>query len=468
MLDYMKNNRYNNLILLCWLIFNQILLANNFSIFPVMHARYESSGFDWGAEENEIFTAGWGVGAKGEYNNFILDMNIYYSGLWGTNKTPSDLSTFEPMSHIGGMHGDDALNKPDIFYNNSFVKLTFSKKPFNINIGKYKQSYGPGKESIIISERSPAYPRFSINFFPQEYPIKLIFEYSTLRSMINDERYIDIDVTSIKNIEIQRHLTFHRIEYTPFKKLKMGFSESVIYSYRGIDLTYFTPLPFHSLQGYRGDYDNILLFLDFHYTISPKVECYGAFLMDEWAMLLTFDKANRNWFGYQVGLALNNFIIDNLIEVEYTWTDHRIYRHRIPANDYYTYNIPLGFWGGPHAEEFKINYSQSIRNYTFFAEISIISRGDLTDQMIIDQYENGYIPDRFSNKLVEKKNTFQVIIQRNNIFQKLNMSLGIGYLYWKNAGFNPYSMINYDEDTILNELKDIEKLSFSLGLNLNM
>ena len=48
------------------------------------------------------------------------------------------------------------------------------------------------------------------------------------------------------------------------------------------------------------------------------------------------------------------------------------------------------------------------------------------------------------------------------------MSLGIGYLHWENAGFNPYSMINYDEDAILDELEDIEKLSFSFGLNLNM
>ena len=461
----MKHNKYNNLILLCLLTFNHLLSANDFSIFPVMHADYESSGFDWVVEEKEIFTAGWGVGANGEYNNFTFDMNIYHSGLWGTNKNPSDLSTFEPISFREGMHGNDDLDKPDIFYNNSFVKLTFSKNPFNINIEKYKQSYGPGKNSIIISERSPAYPRFSINFLPTEYPIKLIFEYSTLRSMINDDSYTYIDITtSIKKVEIQRHLTFHRIEYTLFKKLKLGFSESVIYSYRGIDLTYFVPLPFHSLQGYRGDYDNILLFLDFNYTISPKVEYYGVLLIDEWAMLLTFDKANRNWFGYQFGLVLNDFIIDNLIEVEYTWTDHRIYRHRIPENDYYTFNIPVGFWGGPHAEEFKIHYSQSIRSYTLFADISILKRGDLTDQMIIDQYKNGYIPDRFSDELIENKKTIQLKVQKNNIFNKLNLSLGIGYLYWEKAGFNPYSTSNQNID----ELEDIEKISFSIGLNLNM
>ena len=460
----MKNNRYKNLTLLCLFAFNHILSANNFSIFPVMHAQYESSGFDWAVEEKEIFTAGWGVGANGEYNNFTLDMNIYHSGLWGTNKNPSDLSTFEPISHRDGMHGDDDLDKPDIFYNNSFVKLTFSKKAYNLNIGKYKQTYGPGKNSIIISERSPAYPRFSINFLPSEHPIKLIFEYSSLRSKIDDVYYTDIDITSVKNVEIQRHLTFHRIEYTLFKKLKLGFSESVIYSYRGIDLTYFVPLPFHSLQGYRGDYDNILLFLDFNYIISPKVEYYGVLLIDEWAMLLTFDKANRNWFGYQFGLVLNDFIIDNLIEVEYTWTDHRIYRHRIPANDYYTFNIPVGFWGGPHAEEFKIHYSQSIRSYTLFADISIINRGDLTEQMIYEQYYDEDISSNYSNNWVEKKKAIQLKVQKKNIFNKLNLSLGIGYLYWEKAGFNPYSTNNQNID----ELEDIKKLSFSFGLNLNM
>ena len=465
---FTKNNRYKYLILLFFFTSNYTLIANNFSIFPVIHSQYQSSGYDWSVEEKEIFTAGWGVGANGKYNNFTIDMKIYHNGLWGTNKNPSDLSTFIPISHRDGMHGDDNLDKPDIFYNNSFVKLTFSTKPFNLNIGKYKQSYGPGNNSIILSERSPAYPRFSINFLSKEFPVKLIFEYSTLRSMIDDGQYTDIDLISTKSVEIQKHLTFHRIEYTPFKKLKLGFSESVIYSYRGIDLTYFAPLPFHSLQGYRGDYDNILLFLDFNYAISPKVECYSVLLVDEWAMLLTFDKANRNWFGYQFGLVFNDFFSDNIIEIEYTWTDHRIYRHRIQANDYYTYNIPLGFWGGPHAEEFRINYSQSIKSYILTADLSMINRGDLTDQMIDEQYYHEDISSDNSNEWIEAKKMIQFKVQKNNIFNKLNLSLGIGYLHWENAGFDPYSAINYDEDAALDELKDIEKISFYFGLNLNM
>ena len=88
----------------------------------------------------------------------------------------------------------------------------------------------------------------------------------------------------------------------------------------------------------------------------------------------------------------------------------------------------------------------------------------LTDQMIDEQYYHEDISSNYSNNWVEKKKAIQLKVQKNNIFNKLNLSLGIGYLYWEKAGFNPYSTTNQNID----ELEDIEKLSFSFGLNLNM
>ena len=45
------------------------------------------------------------------------------------------------------------------------------------------------------------------------------------------------------------------------------------------------------------------------------------------------------------------------LRLEFTWTDSRIYHHRFQVNDYYSHEYPLGFWGGPHAEEFYFSYN---------------------------------------------------------------------------------------------------------------
>ena len=37
-----------------------------------------------------------------------------------------------------------------------------------------------------------------------------------------------------------------------------------------------------------------------------------------------------------------------------------MYRHRFPINDFYSHGYPIGFWAGPHAEEFLISYEFTI------------------------------------------------------------------------------------------------------------
>ena len=39
------------------------------------------------------------------------------------------------------------------------------------------------------------------------------------------------------------------------------------------------------------------------------------------------------------------------LQLEYNFTDQRIYMHKYPINDFYSNEKPLGFWAGPHAQE---------------------------------------------------------------------------------------------------------------------
>ena len=62
--------------------------------------------------------------------------------------------------------------------------------------------------------------------------------------------------------------------------------------------------------------------------------------------------------------------------MEYTWTDHRVYRHRFQINDSYSHGYSMGFWAGPHAEELHLKYEIPFKNFTIKSFISNMKRGE--------------------------------------------------------------------------------------------
>ena len=165
--------------------------------------------------------------------------------------------------------------------------------------------------------------------------------------------------------------------------------------------------------------------------------------------------------GWQFGLQYKDFIIQSSrLRVEYNWMDHRVYRNKIALNDYYHYGYPLGFWAGPHSEEFYIDYLFVILDTKFIISYSKAKRGELTDQMLADAYEDIFY-ERYAD-IVEKKQIASMVAIRK-IFSNLEMHFGFDIINWGNAGFEPYN----DPIGSLNELKDVNKISFSLGMYYN-
>jgi len=184
---------------------------------------------------------------------------------------------------------------------------------------------------------------------------------------------------------------------------------------------------------------------------------YTSLLIDEWRPEWTFDQKNRNWFGYQIGLSSKNKIIkkDSFI-IEYTWTDHRTYRHKYPINESFSFNYALGFWAGPHAEELYINYKFPIRKMDIETTISNTKRGQLTDEMVSNQY-NDIIDTRFIGRK-ESRLVISTKFIKRFMNEKVLLSLEGQWIDWENAGFNPY------EPNIIGD--DISKFSVNIELML--
>ncbi len=313
------------------------------------------------------------------------------------------------------------------------------------------------RSSLIISNKIPSLPHFGFKWNIDE-KLKFHYIHGRLKSGVNDSTMIDI--MGNKTNEKDRYFAFHQLQYRPNKFLEIRAGEIVVYGNRGIELGYSIPfIPFWSMQHFLGDLDNIQWNLISIIKPINSLKLYNVFLMDEFRPGLVFEKNNRNWFAFQFGIVKDNiFWNSDKFQIEYSWTDHRIYRHRFPINDFYSYDYPLGFWAGPHAEELFISYKFTMMNTDFEISLSNAKRGELSEQMIIDQYATIY-NERF-NGISEKKSIFNIQVNRV-IFENINALVGLKVIDWKNAGFEPFN--NYNNDKLI----DIKKSSINFSLEYN-
>ena len=191
-----------------------------------------------------------------------------------------------------------------------------------------------------------------------------------------------------RNTYYARSIAGHRFSWTLHPSLTFNAMETVIFGDRSIDVHYLLPfVPFWSMQHYTGDIDNVQMCGELVWKMNNNWTIYGSLFVDEWRPEWTFNKKNRNWFGYQIGGISHDLIKTNdQFQIEYTWTDHRIYRHRFPINDAYSFGYSLGFWAGPHAEELFVSYKFNLKSINISSYISSVKRGELTEQMLSDQY----------------------------------------------------------------------------------
>jgi len=212
------------------------------------------------------------------------------------------------------------------------------------------------------------------------------------------------------------------------------------------------------MQHYIGDIDNIQMCGEIIIQMNNDFTLNASILVDEWRPEWTFKQNNRNWFGYLFGMGKKGlFSKKDSYKIEYVWTDHRIYRHKFPINYSYTYNYPLGFWGGPHSEYFFSRYSASIADWEASIILSYFKRGKLTEEMLINQYENIFLDNLRYSKGHEERIVYEINIYKY-IYNNTKLEIGGEWIRWSNPGFNPTSQIPTN--------KEIKKLSLNLGLTI--
>ncbi|MFC1542968.1 capsule assembly Wzi family protein [Candidatus Neomarinimicrobiota bacterium] len=437
------------------LINSNMLWGQDIKIEPIVFGIYKSSGDIWQVEDNPVSFAGWGVKGNIAQDRWQLEVDLILMRFFGLTGLPNRFSPEQGFSWK--QHATGTVEEFDTDYTS--MKLTYQVGGFTAMLGKYSQSWGPGLHSLTISDKPPTYPQFGFDWWISD---NLHFSYlhgdlfSGLQSQSVD---LDSSLFGSRKVYLDRYVAAHRLEWQPFDGVTVGVLESVVYGGRGIETIYLMPvMSFWSAQHYMGDTDNVQMSADLSWQLSQTLKLYGVFLMDEWRPQSTFKKTNRNWFAWQGGFELRSIIGDqDYLAAEATWTDHRINRHRFPINDFYSHDYPLGHWIGPHAQSLMAYYLLPRWGYRFMLSYLYAKRGELTDEMITDQYNT--IPyERFSGN-TETIQNLDVIVTKP-VWRKLWLEIAVSHCWWANAGFNPASPAT-------GNLEDISKTSLNVGFYYN-
>ena len=438
-----------------------ILFAGNFlfstdsplQFFPQFSSHYFSSGsIHHSKKTGFVSLLNFGIGASKQTGGLTINGLFQF-----TSAKNLDINSTFLNPDLNLEHQRDYFSNEMTWFESSMLNIQYDLKDMVLSFGKFNRHWGAGRSNLILSNNVPSFPQAG---FTWQMAKNLSLEYFSglLASQIEDTTNSNYNNDAgQRKVYTQRSITGHRLIWKISPTLSFSAMETVIFGNRSIDFHYLLPfIPFWSMQRYVGDTDNIQMSAEILWEKTENFQLFGALFVDEWRPEWTFNDKNRNWFGYQIGLIGTNILSENdKVQLEYTWTDHRVYRHRFNINDSYSYNYSLGFWAGPHADELFLAYNYQFKGIDMTTSFSHLKRGELTENMRVGQYEDiNY--ERFSGK-TESRNIASIAGTKGIFNNMVLIRVGCDWIDWTNPGFNPYSPNRVS-------VKDFSKFSLNIGL----
>lgn len=229
--------------------------------------------------------------------------------------------------------------------------LSYAPSKFiNIQFGHGKNFIGDGYRSLLQSDVASPYPYIKLN--TKFWKIKYTNTWTSLRD-------VRADVTEDGAFKT-KYIANHYLSWNVSKRLNIGLFESVMWANdndRGFDLNYLNPVIFYRAIEFETGQDagNAILGASAKYKWNNKVNLYGQFVLDEFALadVTGGNKSWRNKFGYQLGVKyFDAFEVDNLLlQFEYNQVRPYTYSHNTIVLNYGHNNQPMAhLWGANFRE----------------------------------------------------------------------------------------------------------------------
>ena len=439
-----------------------MVFGDQVKLEPVFFGIHRTGGGLWQGPDEAVSFAGWGVKGYGEFGPWYLETELVLMRFFGLEGFPTSFMPEQGFSW--SLHSTGEADEFDTDYADALIEYT--KGGVKLFAGKFADSWGPGRHSLTVSNKPPSYPRAGFTWQIGER-FNFTYFHGSLHSQLEDTDGTANSPTRYgeKKVYYPRYIAAQRLEVYLPRNFTLGISEAVVYGDRTIEMIYAIPIVnLWSAQHYLTDQDNTQISADLAWQPSERLRLYGVWMMDEWTPALSMKDDNRNWFGWQAGAEGQSLLRpgDNL-NIEATWTDHRINRHRFPVNDFKTHGYYLGHWIGPHAKSLVLQYSVPVGPVHVVAGFSQAERGELSEDMINDQYKSGYEPPPHLDGVTEKWRQLELTVLAN-VWSKLWLEAGVASIQWDNWGYDPEDL---PDDLADDTYTDISKLSFTVGFYYN-
>ena len=424
--------------------------------YPQISSQYFSSGsILHSSNSGATFLTNFGLGASKQTGAFTINGLFQFTSAKNLDLKSTYLNPDLNLEHQRDYFSNEMTEIT--WFESSMLDIQYTFNDIVLSFGKINRHWGTGRSNLILSNNVPSFPQAG---FTWQLAKNLSLEYFSglLASQIEDTTNSNYNNDAgQRKVYTQRSITGHRLIWEITPTLSFAAMETVIFGNRSIDFHYLLPfIPFWSMQRYVGDTDNIQMSGEIVWEKTENFQLFGALFVDEWRPEWTFKDKNRNWIGYQVGFIGSNILKEkDQIQLEYTWTDHRVYRHRFNINDSYSYDYSLGFWAGPHAEELYLSYNTQFNGIDVSSSFSHLKRGELTGEMLVGQYNNIYY-DRYSGN-TESRNVASIKGTKGIFNNRVFIRVGCNWIDWTNPGFNPF-------DPNRNSGKDFSKISLNIGI----
>ena len=409
--------------------------SESFSIKPVLFSQYLSSGSDWMIKDSPISIYGAGLDFFYQNKNLTINSTYLQLSLFGN----IDNSLFSHSYKQSLPYIDKSKDADGYWSEIANAKISYNLDEITLELGKYDKVWGNGIRSIHISNKAPSYPQFGLEWKINN-TLKLTYFHGFLESGIIDSlknSYYQVDGNLSRSSNIRRSIAGHRFEWKPNQKITFSLNETVVYALRALDINYMIPIiPFYPIENYLGDTDNLQMGFDFNYKYSSYKTFYLSFFMDEFTPEWLFKNKNHNWFAYQIGYHSEIFFNKSIKwGLEYNWTDQRIYKHKFKVNDFYSHNQSLGFWAGPHAQEFIFSIETKIKEINISFTLTDLKRGIDSLDTIQENY-NDLQPKRFDKSFIIEKKRMKSLRIRKNLNKELLFTLSLNHLNFINSFSN--------------------------------
>lgn len=233
-----------------------------------------------------------------------------------------------------------------------------------LEFGREKMTLGYGYgNKLIISGNHPVF-----DF------IKFDFNYGVFSFISCQASTVGDYTPNIDSLNYTKYIAINQIKLSFKEKIDVAIGESIIYSGRGLDLTYLNPLVFLKFaQMSIQDRDNAQAWVQVQTHFIKNLELQGTFFMDDDPFGNLQDLNNYiNKTGYSLGMFwYSPFSISDLSLVfEYTRIRPYVYSHHDRHDTYTAWGQILGDSIGPNSDEIFLrlayNANASLRlNFDF-------------------------------------------------------------------------------------------------------